>query len=138
MRRIWPNALLRRVLARDWSTIRAAIWATRSVFRLRRHLRVSHEPVELPRVPPVGPDASKGVTAVLDRLDASCLVSSVVRQHWLAAHGQPRDVVIGVTGVEDFEAHAWLEGDAEHPDTSFVEIHRWRPQTPPTAPGNAG
>ena len=49
--------------------------------------------------------------AALRRIGETCLVNSIVMQAWEAAHGKHRDLVIGTTGPEDFEAHAWLEGD---------------------------
>jgi len=51
------------------------------------------------------------VAAVLARRPASCLERALVLQRWDAAHGRPRDVVIGVTSPADFSAHAWLDGD---------------------------
>jgi len=64
------------------------------------------------------------VLAVLKRLDPSCLERSLVLQRWLAAHGDYREIVIGVTGADAFRAHAWLDGE-EGP--GFHEIARVAP-----------
>lgn len=38
----------------------------------------------------------------------------MVLQRWHAELGEPRDVVIAVRGpVEEFRAHAWLDGEAD-------------------------
>jgi hypothetical protein len=58
---------------------------------------------------------------VLRRLEPSCLERALVLQRWLAAHGEPRVVVIGVTAAQDFRAHAWLDGE---PAPGFHEIAR--------------
>ncbi len=45
-------------------------------------------------------------------------------QAWNAAHGDRRDLVIGVTGSRDFKAHAWLDGDPASESDEFTELHR--------------
>jgi Transglutaminase-like superfamily len=71
------------------------------------------------------------VRAALRRRGDTCLVNSIVLQSWYAAHGEPRDLIVGVTEPGDaFKAHAWLEGDSPHGDGPFLELLR-RP--PPTA-----
>jgi Transglutaminase-like superfamily len=64
-----------------------------------------------PPPPPLPKDAERGVRAALRRLGESCLVNAIVLQAWEAAHGRRRDLVIGITGPNDFSAHAWLQGD---------------------------
>ena len=84
---------------------------------------------DMPRVSPppsVNPAARRGVTAALARRGSSCLVSAIVLQRWDAAHGLAREIVIGVTGVDDFEAHAWLDGEPDDRHAGFVEIRRLR------------
>ena len=64
--------------------------------------------------------------AVLRRTEDTCLVRSIVLQRWYAAHGEPRDLIIGVTSPDDeFEAHAWLED--EPVDERFRELLRRPP-----------
>jgi hypothetical protein len=67
--------------------------------------------------------ASRGVHACLARLNSSCLETAAVVQTWEAAHGRPRDLLVGVRPrVLGFNAHAWLDGDS-HPG-QFVELLR--------------
>lgn len=65
----------------------------------------------LPRAPRVPASAYVGVPHVLWMRGEHCLVRSYVRQAWLTAQGDPRELVIGTTGVEGFAAHAWLSGE---------------------------
>jgi hypothetical protein len=61
------------------------------------------------------------MNAVLRRGGYTCLVRAAVRQAWDAAHGRPRDLIIGVNSpADDFQAHAWLDGD---PAEGFREFH---------------
>ena len=72
--------------------------------------------------------AERGVRAALRRLPATCLERAVVLQAWEAAQGRPRDVLIGVTGTEEFRAHAWLEGEeASDTGSSFTVLQRLAP-----------
>jgi Coenzyme PQQ synthesis protein D (PqqD) len=51
-------------------------------------------------------------------------------QRWYASHGAIRDVVIGVSApTDDFEAHAWLDGDPDG-EGSFRELSRIRLDEP--------
>jgi hypothetical protein len=104
-------------------------WALRAWPRCRAQLRRGGlDAVELPVPPPDRPGAQNGVRRVLGYVPASCLERALVRQRWHAAHGQPRDVVIGVRGpAADFGAHAWLEGDPGGPG-EFTELTRWPPR----------
>lgn len=110
--------------------LRAALWAFRAVRSARRQLKRSgYESLTLPPVPPVPAAASRGVAVILRRLPATCLERAVVLQRWRTAHGDPRDIVVGVRGTkEDFKAHAWL--DDEHPGQDageFRELARLHP-----------
>jgi hypothetical protein len=68
------------------------------------------------------------VNAALARRGEACLVRSMVRQSWLTAHGNPRDLIIGVTGPSTgFQAHAWLEGDPQPGQPAFTELTRRAP-----------
>ena len=110
--------------------LRAALWAARSVRRARRQLRrTGYEGLTLPSVPDLPESASRGVNAVLRRLPATCLERAVVLQRWRAAHGDPRDVVVGVSGPRaDFRAHAWLDDEQPRVDVGeFRELVRLRP-----------
>jgi hypothetical protein len=64
--------------------------------------------------------------AALTRLGATCLEAALVRQSWLAAHGEHRDVVIGViaSGLRDQPAHAWVDGTDPPAAATYLELHR--------------
>jgi Transglutaminase-like superfamily len=73
------------------------------------------------------------VQAVLSRTAPTCLERALVAQRWLAAHGDPREVIIGVItdGKSDialasggFAAHAWLEGEQQDIHEPYLEMHR--------------
>ena len=83
----------------------------------------------MPGIPELTQSASHGVHAILRRLPATCLERAVVLQRWRAAHGDPRDVVVGVSGTrDDFRAHAWLDDEpAAAVPGEFSELVRIRP-----------
>lgn len=110
----------------DLATVRAAWWALRSARRARRQLGTTGpEGIVLPPVPPLPASAGRGVTGVLHRRRYTCLVSATVRQAWHAAHGDRRDLVIGVTApAGGFQAHAWLDGDPECHPGAYQELVR--------------
>jgi hypothetical protein len=85
--------------------------------------------LELPRLPDLPVHAERGVVAVLRRLPHTCLERALVLQRWKAAHGDLRDVVIGVRGPgAEFGAHAWLAGDPYELEAGgFHELRRVRP-----------
>lgn len=109
--------------------LRAALWTLRAVRSARRQLRRSgYEGLTLPRVPNLPRSASRGVNAVLRRLPATCLERAVVLQRWRTAHGDPHEVVVGVTGTHDeFRAHAWLDDESPADIVVFRELVRLRP-----------
>lgn len=117
---------LRRAATLDVASLRGAWWAWRTVHRVRRELR--DRPLDAVRVPtPHGlpARAGRGVLAVLRRLEPTCLERSLVLQRWLALHGEPRPVVIGVKApAAEFSAHAWLEGESP---AGYQEIARILP-----------
>jgi hypothetical protein len=110
----------------DLATLRAAWWALRAARRAR--LATASDgtaAVSLPPVPPLPSRARRGVAVVLRRSSYSCLVRANVLQAWDAAHGRPRDLIIGVTAPgPDFRAHAWLAGDRACQDDEFRELLR--------------
>ncbi|MGI9557516.1 MAG: lasso peptide biosynthesis B2 protein [Solirubrobacterales bacterium] len=113
MRRLHPDNL------------RAAWWALRSARRTRRLLGTEGLDAAIgPPAPPALPDeAARGARAMLSRRGDTCLVRSIVMQSWEAAHGRSPDLIIGVTGTGDFEAHAWLEGEPNE-EGEFAELLR--------------
>jgi len=69
--------------------------------------------------------ADRGVRATLRRTEDTCLVESIVLQRWYAAHGEPRDLIVGVSDpTDEFRAHAWLDGEEPPADGPFHELLR--------------
>lgn len=106
----------------------AAAWALVQVLRARRVLANGlPQPGVIGAPPRLAGDDRRPVLAVLRRTGSTCLVRSLVLQAWDAAHGTDRDVIIGVTGSTDFQAHAWLDGDPAEAGThgrDFAELVR--------------
>jgi Transglutaminase-like superfamily len=122
-----PFARLRRRLdPRAW---RAALWANRALTDVRRALAAGRlEGIAVPPPPRLPSSAERGVGAVLRRRSASCLERSLVLQRWHAAHGRQLEVVIGVRApVDDFMAHAWLDGEPPPPGMTFDDLVRLSP-----------
>jgi hypothetical protein len=110
----------------DLATLRAAWWTQGALRRTRRTLRTRPiGDVVVGRPPPLPAHAGRGVYAVLRRVPATCLERALVLQRWLSEQGSAKDVVIGVTGAQDFRAHAWLDGETV--DEQFQELTRLRP-----------
>jgi hypothetical protein len=125
-----PVQLLRWCRATDLDTLRAALWTVRACRRVHsgpgaRGLRAP----DLPRAPAVPAHAQRGVEHVLWLRAERCLVSASVRQAWLAARGDARDVVIGVAlrRSGELSAHAWLSGEHEE-GAGYEEIARVPPR----------
>jgi hypothetical protein len=113
--------------------LRAAAWAFRASARIREELAATpaSAPLTLPSVPDIAETGERGVAAALRLTRANCLVEATVRQAWYAAHGDLRDVVIGVTAPSaGFAAHAWLDGDSSYQSEGFHELLR-RPASAP-------
>jgi Transglutaminase-like superfamily len=110
----------------DLATLRAALWAQRALLQARRDLRRGHlEDIELLAPPHLPRAAERGVHALLRRRPASCLEKVLVLQRWYAAVGESREIVIGVKGpVDEFTAHAWLDGDPDGESRAFQELLR--------------
>lgn len=106
--------------------LRAAVWTLRALRITRKELVAGRwESIELPPVPPLPDSAERAVEAVLRRSGATCLARAIVRQAWFAAHGAPRELVVGVTAPSSgFEAHAWLEGDPPCHTQRYQELLR--------------
>lgn len=62
---------------------------------------------------------------MLRRAPATCLERALVLQAWLAAHGDRRDVVIGVAApASGFAAHAWVDRERDPSSAGFDELTR--------------
>ncbi len=116
------------------TTVRALWWAERAARQTRRDLAADRLDDLVVTMPPPLPEGDRRWVAALLRVRRqTCLVQSAVLQAWDASHGQPRDLVIGVTAPSDgFRAHAWLEGDPASRSRGFSELSR-RPA--PAIPG---
>jgi hypothetical protein len=106
--------------------LRTGVWATRELLRLRASLPTEGVRVSVRRPPRrMSRNSGRVVMAAARVTRASCLERSLVRQAWLRGRGTDRDVVIGVRSADEFEAHAWIDGDPDGVD--YAEIHRIRP-----------
>ncbi|MBW3575176.1 MAG: lasso peptide biosynthesis B2 protein [Actinobacteria bacterium] len=122
---------------------RAMWWARRAARQVRTDLDGGGlEQLVVPPPPPLPRGCRRWVAAVLRSRGDTCLVRSAVLQAWDAAHGRPRDLIIGVTAPRDgFKAHAWLEGDPAEASAGYTEVsRRVPPGAPPAAdsPGRSG
>lgn len=106
--------------------LRAALWTMRALRIVRKELPAGRwESMVLPRVPQLPAGTERAVEAALRRGGATCLAHAIVRQAWFAAHGSPRDLVVGVTAPSrGFKAHAWLEGDPPCHTERYQELLR--------------
>jgi hypothetical protein len=114
--------------ALDPRVLGAAAWALLAVRATRRQLaRRPLYDVRVPGPPALPRHAERGVNGVLRRLEPSCLERSLVLQRWLAAHGEQHTVVVGVSAPQDFQAHAWLDGERLPAGAGYHEIARLAP-----------
>jgi Transglutaminase-like superfamily len=109
----------------------AAAWALVSVISVKSQLRRGRARPTVLRPPPLPRRAGVGMDGVLKRLPSTCLESALVRQAWLIAQQEPRDVVIGVprSGLTREPAHAWLDGLDQTSPRVFLELHRIAPES---------
>ncbi len=112
-----------RPLPTPLEALRTAAWTVRALRRTRLALARTGRQTAL-SVAPMAPAAHAIVLLVLRFGRARCLSRSAVRQAWLAAQGDPRDLVVGVTAPSmGFRAHAWLDGDPD--GAGFTELSRF-------------
>jgi hypothetical protein len=112
------------------SMVRTVVWTLRA--RRRARQAVSGDgirgPIELPDAANEPLHATSAVVATLARTRATCLVRSLVLQRWFADHGEPVDLIIGVTPPSaGFRAHAWLDRPGEVGMDGYTELHRLSP-----------
>ena len=104
-------------------------WTLSGLRSVRRQLR--NAPVNRVQVQPPrrrAAVAERAVCWMLRQRRASCLERALVLQAWYSGQGVPREVVIGVTSPEHFQAHAWLDGDTKCHEARFAEILRLSPR----------
>ena len=116
------------------AVLAGAAWALLAVYLGRRRLRLDGMRAHVPWPIGLPTTGARGVNGVLHRLSPTCLERALVAQAWRAAHGDPRDIVIGVPpgGLKQAPAHAWLDGVDTASPAAHVEIHRLAPPTRPT------
>ena len=109
---------------------RVALWTLYALRRVRSDLAAHGVNIAaLPAAPALPERTRRAVVATLGRLHATCLEAAAVLQAWDAAHGQRRDVVVGVTKPSSgFRAHAWLDGDRPCQEGGFTELLRISPR----------
>jgi hypothetical protein len=75
-------------------------------------------------------EAGKMVVSILRRRKDQCLSNALIAQAWRADHGDPVDVLIGVSSpAAGFTAHAWLEDRADAQSVGLEPIHRISPKS---------
>ena len=113
------------VMANVEASFAAARWAVGAAWQVRRQVRGGRvDEVTVPAPPASCPRGRRSAGVALRLFARNCLVRSLVRQAWLAAAGDERDVVIGVRRSPDFGAHAWIDGDRLRPEDAFEELVR--------------
>jgi hypothetical protein len=114
------------------AVLAGATWAMFAVCLARRRLRLHGTRAYVPFPSRLPAASARGVNGVLHRLSPTCLERALVAQAWRAAHGDLRDIVIGVPpdGLKRAPAHAWLDGVDTASPLVHVEIHRMPPRTP--------
>jgi hypothetical protein len=117
--------MLRRRALAPVHAVNAGLWAARELRRLRGTLARDGVSASVRRPPRrVSRRSGRAVMLAARVGNATCLERSLLRQAWLGGRGTLRDVVIGVRSRDEFQAHAWLDGDPDGVD--YVEIHRIR------------
>jgi hypothetical protein len=113
----------------DLAAVRAAWWTWRALRVVRRALASGEvRDIALPAPPRLPGRAVRGVERALRRSEPTCLERALVRQRWLAAHGRPVPIAIGVTSpAEGFQAHAWLIGEDDELSGRYHELTRLAP-----------
>jgi hypothetical protein len=101
-------------------------WVVSATAQVRRQLRAGErvDEVTVPAPPDSDLRSTRALRVSLRVTTRNCLRRSLVRQAWLAAAGDERDIVIGVRRSPEFGAHAWLEGDEIPPEEAFEELLR--------------
>lgn len=114
----------------DPRTLRAAMWAWRTVRAVARDLPRDGVATVVAPPPALPAGARRGVHAVLRRRSPTCLERCLVDQAWLAAQGVPCEVVVGVARTSfDVTAHAWLDIEGHSAVAGgYREIHRLGPR----------
>src|ERR1019366_3768699 len=96
------------------ATLRAAVWAARSVRRVRRDLTRYGVHAQVPPPPSLPDAAGRGGVIVLRRSSSTCIQQAWVSKGGPLAPGHPNVVVFGAPRHSDtVMAHAWVDGGGE-------------------------
>jgi hypothetical protein len=80
--------------------------------------------IALPSSTRISRSGQRAVSYLLRRRTNRCLSNALIVQAWRADHGDPVDVVIGVTAPSaGFSAHAWLSDAPEGASLGHAAIH---------------
>lgn len=125
MARSLPRGLVELVVALRGGSAGRDTWTHDTLGSVRRQLAETGIRQVGPIRPPGRTVTERTVDTILQRDGASCLERSLVRRHFYDARGQKRDLVVGFSPQsEAFQAHAWLSGDVEDGDDSYLILHR--------------
>jgi hypothetical protein len=114
----------------DLPTLRAALWAARSVHSLRASLPRDGLDAQVAAPPELPDKAMRGVEWLLSRVARpTCLERALILQSWMASHGTRRVVMVGVATDRGFEAHAWVRG-YDDVGVRFSELAMIPPRAP--------
>lgn len=109
--------------------LRAGVWTLRCLFRCRRLDEHDVRTVAFPSSAHIGRRGGRAVARLLRDREDKCLSNALIAQAWRSDHGDPVDVVIGVTAPSSgFTAHAWLADAPVAAAAGHEEIHRIPPK----------
>jgi hypothetical protein len=106
--------------------LRSFRWAATETRSIRRRVPSEGATARVPVPDLPAPRGWLGVRLAIAVLQPTCLERALVIQAWVAAYGNPPDVVIGVRRRNgSVEAHAWVDGSDPWYDPSYAEIARF-------------
>ncbi len=109
--------------------LRAGVWTLRCLARCRRLDEHDVRTVPFPSSARIAGRGGRAVARLLRDREDKCLSNALIAQAWRADHGDPVDVVIGVTAPSSgFTAHAWLADAPAAASAGHQEIHRISPK----------
>jgi hypothetical protein len=115
--------------------LRAGVWTLRCFTRCRHLDEHDVRTVTFPSSARIARRGGRAVARLLRDREDKCLSNALIAQAWRSDHGDPVDVVIGVTAPSSgFSAHAWLADAPDAAAAGHQEIHRIPPRLRPAAP----
>lgn len=108
--------------------LRSFVWALKELRSVHRRLPVDGTRTRVPAAEGMGPRGWWGVRCAIAALNPTCLERALLLQAWRGGYTEAPDVVIGVRkGVNDVEAHAWVERNDPWFDPTYAELTRLTP-----------